>query len=157
VRRDSQKTGEELTQACEYFYQQKRAYEVGTALVTPAGKLPAQHVIHAVGPKWYETENKEQALLKVYANILEVAGELLQIKTLSIPTLSTGVHKYPAKFAAGVVLPYLIEKLSVCKNLERVIIACGNHENALAYQEAAAQLPKGEVQVIDLIPRDLQA
>ena len=151
------KAGEELTQDCEYLYQQKRAYEIGTALVTPAGKLPAQHVIHAVGPKWYETENKEQELLKVYANIFEVADELLQVKTLSIPTLSTGIHKYPAKFAAGVVLPYLIEKLSACKNLESVIIACGNHENALAYQEVAAQLSKGEVQVINLMPSSLQA
>jgi O-acetyl-ADP-ribose deacetylase (regulator of RNase III) len=113
-------------------------------------------VIHAVGPKWYEAENKKQALLKVYANILEVADELLQVKTLSIPTISTGIHKYPAKFAAEVVLPYLVEKLSACKNLERIIIVCGNHENALAYQEVAAQLPKGEVQVIDLMPCDLQ-
>lgn len=150
------KAGEELTQMCEYFYQQKRAYEVGTALVTPAGKLSAQHVIHAVGPKWHEAENKEQELLKVYASIIESADELLQVKTLSIPTISTGIHKYPAKFAAEAVLPYLVEKLPECKSLESVIIACGNRENALAYQEVAAQLPKGEVQVIDLIPSYLQ-
>lgn len=146
------KAGEELTEACKALYQEQRAYEVGTALVTPAGKLPAQYVIHAVGPKWYEAKDKEQELLEVYANILDVADSQLQIKTLSIPTISTGIHKYPAQFAAEAVIRYLTKKLPECKHLKSVIIACGNRENAQAYQKVITDFPDDRIQPVDLIP-----
>lgn len=74
----------------------------GDATATGAGRLPAKHVIHAVGPVWSGGGRGEAELLaSAYRRSLEVA-EGLGCRTIAFPALSTGIYGYPAELAAPV-------------------------------------------------------
>jgi O-acetyl-ADP-ribose deacetylase len=74
----------------------------GDAKATGAGRLPARHVIHAVGPRWRGGDADEEDLLaSAYRRSLEVAGEL-GCRTVAFPALSTGIYSYPVELAAPV-------------------------------------------------------
>jgi O-acetyl-ADP-ribose deacetylase len=74
----------------------------GDAKATGAGRLPARHVIHAVGPIWSGGDRGEAELLaSAYRRSLEVAGEL-GCRTIAFPALSTGIYGYPPDLAAPV-------------------------------------------------------
>lgn len=143
--------GEELSAACKLLYEENKQYAVGSALVTVAGKLPCRYVIHAVGPKWHEHEDKAVPLIATYQGILQRADEL-QITSLSIPAIATGIHKYPAEFAARVVLEFLVEAMPNYKHLKSILIVCANKENAGAYSKTYQESATNSVQLIDLLP-----
>ena len=74
----------------------------GDAKATGAGRLPARHVIHAVGPKWRGGDADEDRLLAAaYRRALEVAEEL-GCRTIAFPAISTGIFGYPPERAASV-------------------------------------------------------
>ena len=76
----------------------------GDAKATGAGRLPARHVVHAVGPVWSGGGAGEAELLaSAHRRALEVAEEL-GIRTIAFPALSTGVYGYPPDRAAPVAL-----------------------------------------------------
>lgn len=76
----------------------------GDAKATGAGRLPAQHVIHAVGPIWRGGDSDEPELLaSAYRRSLEVAEEL-GCRTIAFPALSTGIYGYPVEKAASVAI-----------------------------------------------------
>jgi O-acetyl-ADP-ribose deacetylase len=76
----------------------------GDAKATGAGRLPARHVIHAVGPVWQGGGAGEAELLaSAYRRALEVAEEL-ECGTIAFPALSTGIYGYPAEQAASVAI-----------------------------------------------------
>jgi O-acetyl-ADP-ribose deacetylase len=76
----------------------------GDAKATGAGRLPARHVIHAVGPVWQGGGAGEAELLaSAYRRALEVAEEL-GCGTIAFPALSTGIYGYPAEQAAPVAI-----------------------------------------------------
>src|SRR4029077_136629 len=48
----------------------------GSAVITSAGRMPARHVIHAVGPRWRDGEHDEAELLRgAYHNAFRLAAE----------------------------------------------------------------------------------
>ena len=74
----------------------------GDAKATTAGRLPAQHVVHTVGPVWRGGERGEQALLaSCHRRSLEVAAAL-GCRTVAFPAISTGIYGYPVELAAGI-------------------------------------------------------
>jgi O-acetyl-ADP-ribose deacetylase (regulator of RNase III) len=74
----------------------------GDAKTTGAGRLPAKHVVHAVGPVWSGGGADEAELLaSAYRRSLEVAEEL-GCRTIAFPALSTGIYGYPPELAAPV-------------------------------------------------------
>jgi O-acetyl-ADP-ribose deacetylase (regulator of RNase III) len=84
----------------------------GGAVVTGAGRLPAQYVIHAVGPIYRDGNHGEpEALASCYRTSLNLAAER-QVKTISFPAISTGIYGYPIKAAAAMALKTVAEWLS---------------------------------------------
>jgi O-acetyl-ADP-ribose deacetylase (regulator of RNase III) len=76
----------------------------GDAKATAAARLPARHVVHAVGPVWRGGGHGEAELLaSAHRRSLEVADEL-GCRTIAFPALSTGIYGYPAELAAPVAL-----------------------------------------------------
>jgi O-acetyl-ADP-ribose deacetylase len=74
----------------------------GDAKATRAGRLPAKHVIHAVGPIWRGGGAGEPELLgSAYRRALEVAAEL-ECRTVAFPAISTGIYGYPPELAAPI-------------------------------------------------------
>ncbi len=76
--------------------------DTGSAVVTGAGRLPAKYVFHAVGPVYRDGQHGEPALLEsCYASCLKLAAERA-VKTISFPSISTGIYGYPIDEAAGI-------------------------------------------------------
>lgn len=74
----------------------------GDAKATGAGRLPAKHVIHAVGPVFRDgLHGESDELGSAYRRSLEVAAEL-SCRTIAFPALSTGIYGYPAELAAPI-------------------------------------------------------
>ena len=76
----------------------------GSAVTTTAGKLPAKYVFHAVGPVYRDGRHGEPELLaSCYRKCLEMAEER-DCRTVSFPSISTGVYGYPLEEAAPIAL-----------------------------------------------------
>ncbi|HET8952763.1 MAG TPA: O-acetyl-ADP-ribose deacetylase [Solirubrobacteraceae bacterium] len=69
--------------------------DTGEAKITGAGRLPARHVIHAVGPVWHGGNDGEPELLaSCYRRAIELAAEH-GCARVAFPAISTGVYGYP--------------------------------------------------------------
>jgi O-acetyl-ADP-ribose deacetylase (regulator of RNase III) len=75
----------------------------GDAVATTAGRLPAHHVIHAVGPVWSASDDRSQLLASAYRNSLRVADEL-GAETIAFPAISAGVYGWPLADAARIAI-----------------------------------------------------
>jgi O-acetyl-ADP-ribose deacetylase len=76
--------------------------DAGNAVVTGAGRLPAKYVFHAVGPVYRDGKHSEPELLEsCYFNCLKLAAER-DVKSISFPSISTGVYGYPIEEAAEI-------------------------------------------------------
>ncbi|HEY1729962.1 MAG TPA: O-acetyl-ADP-ribose deacetylase [Candidatus Baltobacteraceae bacterium] len=92
--------GPELLDACKAF----ESCPTGEVRVTPAFRLPARHVIHAVGPIWNGGEQGEDALLaSAYRNALE-AARTFRATSIAFPAISTGVYGFPRERAARIAI-----------------------------------------------------
>jgi O-acetyl-ADP-ribose deacetylase (regulator of RNase III) len=85
----------------------------GQAVLTTGGNLKAKFVIHTVGPVYKNGVSGEPELLaSCYRESLKLASAR-GIKSLSFPSISTGIFGYPladaAKTALGTVKAYLKE------------------------------------------------
>ena len=85
--------------------------QVGKAVVTSAGRLPAKWILHAVGPIYQDGNHGEpEALRSCYHCCLELATELGASK-LTLPAISTGVYGYPIAQAASISLQTVFDFL----------------------------------------------
>jgi O-acetyl-ADP-ribose deacetylase (regulator of RNase III) len=76
----------------------------GSAVATGAGRLPARHVFHAVGPVYRDGRHGEpEALASCYRTCLALAEER-GVATISFPAISTGVYGYPLEDAASIAI-----------------------------------------------------
>ncbi len=74
----------------------------GEAVITTAGRLPAKHVIHTVGPIYGSHNGTEAALLAAcYENSLTLAASH-SLSSVAFPSISTGAYGYPKPEAAAV-------------------------------------------------------
>jgi len=71
--------------------------DVGEAVITLPGKLPAQRIIHAVGPdiSGRRLKDTDRANLKAaYRNSLDLCVKE-GFKSIAFPSISTGIYEYP--------------------------------------------------------------
>lgn len=109
--------------------------ETGDAKATTAGELPAQYVIHTVGPVWHGGDKGEAELLaSCHRRALEVADEL-GCRTVAFPAISTGVYGYPVARAAEVALETTREELARRPEVEEVRFALFSDEHLQAFQQ----------------------
>jgi O-acetyl-ADP-ribose deacetylase len=73
----------------------------GQAVATTAGKLPARHVIHTVGPVYAKSKDRSELLASAYRESLRVADEL-GARTVAFPAISAGVYGWPMDDAARI-------------------------------------------------------
>lgn len=84
----------------------------GSAVISGAGDLPANYVIHAVGPVWHGGDrNEPQLLANAHRRCLELALEN-NCQSVAFPALSTGVYGYPKDRAGRDALRTVIQFLN---------------------------------------------
>jgi len=96
--------GPEILEQCREIRRVKfpDGLPTGQAVITTAGRMPAKHVIHTVGPVYGQGgEAKSQLLAACYANSLALAVEN-SLHSIAFPAISTGVYGYPMNEAAVV-------------------------------------------------------
>ena len=91
--------GKELLEACRKL----NGCATGEAKITKGYLLPAKHVIHAVGPIYFQNKNAPELLANAHRNCLRIAQEN-NLKSIAFPAISTGVYGYPMDKAAHVAL-----------------------------------------------------
>ncbi len=107
----------------------------GEAVRTTAGRLPANHVIHAVGPIWTSGNVGEPDLLaSAYRRSLQVAAAH-GARTVAFPSISTGVYGYPKDLAAETALSAVTEVLPNLDLAEVRFVVFGDNDLA-AYRQA---------------------
>ncbi|WP_328779498.1 O-acetyl-ADP-ribose deacetylase [Streptomyces canus] len=73
----------------------------GKAVATTAGDLDARWVIHTVGPRYSQEEDRSELLASCYRESLRVADEL-GARTVAFPAVSAGIYGWPIDDAARI-------------------------------------------------------
>lgn len=75
----------------------------GQAVITTGGNLSAKYVIHTVGPIYRETVRDAELLASCYGQSLGLAA-VKGLRTVALPSISTGAYGYPLEEAANVAI-----------------------------------------------------
>ena len=93
--------------------------DVGSAVITGGGNLPARYVIHAVGPRM--GEGNEPAKLEGATRTSLLLSAQHGLESIAFPAISTGVFGYPldacAKVMLRVILDFAREKSTTLKQI----------------------------------------
>lgn len=111
----------------------------GDAKITKGYRLPARHVIHAVGPVWHGgTRGEAEALCSCYRRALELS-QANGLTSLAFSAISTGVYRFPAAHAAKIAVHATIETLPAAPAVTRVIFCCFSEASAALHADVLAR------------------
>jgi O-acetyl-ADP-ribose deacetylase (regulator of RNase III) len=110
----------------------------GDAKITQGYKLPARHVIHAVGPVWQGGgEGEDEALASCYRRAMALS-QTHGLTSIAFPAISTGVYRFPADRAATIAVRTVIGALKAAPAVTRVLFCCFSEESARLHRQALA-------------------
>jgi len=136
--------------------------EPGDAKITPGFRLPAQWVVHAVGPVWRGGADGEPELLaSCYRRSIELA-EAHGARSIAFPAISTGAYGYPLRDATRIAVDTVrnvfatrlgepdrevelhakrVSSSAEVGRLSLVVFACFGAEAARSYRELLGDRP----------------
>ena len=98
--------------------------KTGQAKITGAYQLPADHIIHTVGPVWNGgTKNEDQLLASCYRNSLDLC-EKHDLHSVAFPCISTGIFSFPQQRAAEIAVTTCREFLAAHPGFSLEITFC---------------------------------
>ena len=95
----------------------------GEARITPAFDLPADYVIHTVGPVWRGGSNNEEEMLSSAYRTSMLLAEENECESISFPCISTGVFMFPFEQACKIALD-TIQEFSSSDTISEVLLVC---------------------------------
>lgn len=114
----------------------------GRAVITTAGKLPAKHVIHTVGPVYHDGEHgAAETLASCYRESIRLADEY-RLQSVAFPAISTGAYGYPVNEAAPIAISSAAEALSSAKFVKACRFVLFDITTTRAFERAAERLQK---------------
>jgi O-acetyl-ADP-ribose deacetylase len=114
--------------------------ETGSAKITRGYKLPARHVIHAVGPVWHGGgSGEDESLAGCYRNSLTLA-KANGLASIAFPAISTGVYHFPADRAAKIAVATTIAEVSARRAVPHIVFCCFAEDSALHHAAAFAEM-----------------
>lgn len=128
------KGGIEILNACKEIRNKQGNCKVGEAVITTAGKLNANYLIHTVGPVWNNGGVEKEILLEnCYRNSMLIAIEY-DAKSIAFPNISTGIYEFPKELAAKIAIE-TIKRFQNNDTIEEVIFVCFDDKNYLIYKK----------------------
>lgn len=110
----------------------------GEAKITPGFRLPAQHIIHTVGPVWHGGGRGEpQLLASCYRACFRLAREY-GLRSLAFPAISCGVYGYPREAAARIAVAECRRALADNPGLGQVLLVAFDETMAAVLRQAVA-------------------
>jgi len=107
--------GPELKEECRRL----GGCETGDARITKGYRLPARHVIHAVGPVWSGGHRGEDDLLaSCYRRAIELC-RANNLASVAFSAISTGIYRFPADRAAEIAVATTAKALEAAPTIER--------------------------------------
>lgn len=106
-------------------------------MLTKGYNLPAEHVIHVVGPivEFRVTKQNKEDLVNVYKNVLDMCAEN-NLKSVVFCCISTGVFHFPNKMAAHIAVKMVKDWLKEHPGkVERVVFNVFKDEDRQYYEE----------------------
>ena len=129
--------GPELLAECESL----GGCATGSAKISRGYRLPARHVIHAVGPVWSGGgEREEELLASCYRTALDLAA-VRRLGSLAFPAISTGIYRFPPDRAARIAVGTVASELAASpRGITRVVFCCFAQGSADHHASAFADL-----------------
>lgn len=130
--------GHELLEECRKI----GGCETGKAVITKGYNLPAEYVIHTVGPVWRGGSHGEAELLaSCYKESLKLAVER-GIRTIAFPSISTGAYGYPVELAAPIAINTVAEFVDSASSssIEEVRFVCFHEKTYEIYRRELDRL-----------------
>ena len=127
--------GPELLAECRRLH----GCDTGDAKITLGYRLPARHVIHAVGPVWRGGgEGEDDALASCYRRAIEL-GQIHNLASIAYPAISTGVYRFPAERAAGIAVTATLAALASAPVIRRIVFCCFSEPSAALHVQALTE------------------
>lgn len=124
--------GPELARACAAI----GGCPTGEARITPGFRLPARHVIHAVGPVWHGGGAGEaERLAGAYRASLALARDH-GCASIAFPAIGTGIYGYPLEEATRIAVATARDFAPEAGPLALVHFACFSDDALAAYRRA---------------------
>lgn len=106
----------------------------GWAVITTAGALPAQWVVHTVGPVYDPRQDQSYVLRSCYTKSLE-AADVVGARTVAFPLISAGVYGWPKDDAVKQALTAIRSANTQVKTVRLVVFDEDTYRIALAQAE----------------------
>jgi O-acetyl-ADP-ribose deacetylase (regulator of RNase III) len=112
----------------------------GEARITKGYRLPARHVIHAVGPVWHGGRSGEDAALaSCYRESMRLAAEH-GCRSVAFPAISTGAYRFPLDRATRIAVGEVKRALEAGAVVEKAVFCCFSPGDAEAYGRVLDEL-----------------
>ncbi len=112
----------------------------GKAVITTAGRMPAKHVIHTVGPIYRGGNYGEaETLASCHRESIRLAEEN-RLQSLAFPAISTGAYGYPVTEAGSIAVAAVVDALRATTQVRNVRFVLFDISTLRAYIRAAERL-----------------
>jgi O-acetyl-ADP-ribose deacetylase (regulator of RNase III) len=113
----------------------------GEARITRGHNLPAEYVIHTVGPIYGGRAQDRKLLSSCYLNSLKLAVKN-DIVSIAFPAISCGVYGYPITEACKIAVDTTYDFLKDNRMIKKVVFILFSEKNHAVYQEYLKSLRK---------------
>ena len=132
--------GPAILEECRQIRERRGMLPPGEAVITTAGRLPARHVIHTVGPIWGGGQKGEaEVLAACYRSSLGLAAAQ-GLSSVAFPSISTGAYGYPVDRAAAVAVGTVRDVLLAGSPVRLVRFVLFSQADLQTYEQALANL-----------------
>uniref|UniRef100_A0A8C7J781 Macro domain-containing protein n=2 Tax=Oncorhynchus kisutch TaxID=8019 RepID=A0A8C7J781_ONCKI len=139
--------GHEIQQASRDLVRQIGRVPTGTVVETTGGNLPCKMLLHAVGPVGGSVGGNERPLLeKTVKAVLDLA-ETLELQTLAMPCISSGLFGVPLKVCSEAIVSAVRDFGREQHILTKVTLIDLSGEAVRAMQEACDRLLQGKREI----------
>jgi O-acetyl-ADP-ribose deacetylase (regulator of RNase III) len=108
----------------------------GDAKLTKGYRLPAKHVIHAVGPVWHGGDaSEDEQLASCYRRAITLC-HANALSSVAFPAISTGVYRFPADRAAGIAVATVAGALATAPDVSKIVFCCFSRDSGRLHEEA---------------------